>query len=173
MVQRLTPRYTFDEATTEAFHENPQLVLPQLAATLHMNILEDVAKMVDAHNEQFLPTAFEKFFGTRISSMQAQAAEQQEVYAPYPKLKEVPKDEQRAIAQAIARKHPKSSRAERIRLFAEAVYAVNGWEMPWKKAQGPVPEGRPAPTGYVPISPAAGGPPPAPTSDNPFENLLD
>lgn len=171
MVRQLAPRYEFTPETVEAFQEAPEKVLPQLAATLHTNIIEDVARMIDAANQQILPRILDGHFSKRDQAATLREKERELVHTPYPKLKEADPAVVRAMAQSIAKAHPTSKPADRIRMLAERVYGAEGWEMPWKSG-GPAPTpAAPRPSGYTPAAPHATGSAGAPRpADNPFSD---
>jgi hypothetical protein len=172
VVRQLTPRYEFAPETIEAFQEAPEKVLPQLAAQVHANIIEDVARMIDAANQQILPKILEGHFSQRDQAAVMRERERELVHVPYPKLREADPDVVRSIAKGIAKAHPTSKPADRVRMLAEKVYAAEGWEMPWKGTPAaPVAPVAARPNGYTPVAPGAGGAggPPRP-ADNPFSD---
>lgn len=169
MVRQLAPRYEFTPETLEAFQETPEKVLPQLAALVHTNIIEDVARMIDASNEKLLPRILQGHLSKHEQSLLLRQKEAELVHTPYPKLREADPATVQALARSIAKKHPKSAPVDRVRMLAEAVYGLEGWEMPWRAA---APVAAPArPNGYTPVAPGAGGAggPPRP-ADNPYSD---
>lgn len=165
MVRQLAPKYEFTPETREAFEDNPAGVMSQLAATVHVNIIEDVARMIDAANAQLLPQILQSHFSKQEQVSLIRQKEVELVHTPYPKLREADPATVQALAKSIAKKHPASAPADRVRMLAEAVYGLEGWEMPWK---GAAPAAPPKPSGYTPVAPGAGGGSPPRPADNPF-----
>lgn len=155
----LVDHYKFSEDDALALQTEPEKVLPQMAARLHMEVLDNVMQ----HVYQALPTVIES---TTQGSVREQKA-QEEFYGAWPELREHGAQVLQ-MGQMYRQMNPKATPQEAIQRIGELTMVALGL----KRAEAP---GAQAPeTPAAPFRPAAPGRVSAPPSPkNKWEAVMD
>lgn len=152
--------YKFDDAMARQALTEPEVVLPQLAARLHVNLVQEFATQM----QRVLPTLVEREVQRRTASMEAK----NEFFRRYPKLNNpawygVITESLQMASQLHAGKPREVIMQEGAALSA---YRIRG-----QAPRAPAAPGRPQP--FVPANPGGGGMqvPTNPTGVNPWDQF--
>lgn len=137
--------YNFDDETARRALTEPETVLPNLAARLHVNLVQEFAQQI----HRVVPMLVERETQRRMAVMEAK----NEFFRQYPKLNRP--EWSSIVADSIgmaARLHEGKTRQEVMREGA----ALAAYRIRSMAPRPPAAQGRPAP--FVPASPGSGGP---------------
>lgn len=157
---QLEQGYQLSEEEAQAFEENPTKALPSLMAKAHLKLAFQMTQMVDQMMQQMLVPVIQHQIGQADVRREAQAMANEQIFKPFPRLREVPADMMGSIVNMVKATSPATlSGADKLARVAKIAYEANGWEFP---AAGASPAPAPAAArGLPPISPPATGSLPA------------
>ena len=163
LVNQLTnDAYAMTEDEARDFNEDPAKALPQLAAKLHAEVLEQTVQGIMS----FIPGVVQSV----IANTSTQSKNESAFFDAWPQLKGH-EGAVGQIAQVYRQMNPDKPMAEMIKEVG--AHAMISLKLPLEgRADAPAAEIPPAPP---PPAPPGGGPAPTPTrkSDNPFDTLVD
>lgn len=155
--------YRMDDTMARRLISEPEAVLPEIAARVHVNIMGDLGRRVG----ELLPTMVDALVQQRLGAHSAEL----EFFGQYPQLN---RPEFRPIvAQSLAfvrQSNPEMDRATLMREGAMlSAYRIKGMR---RQAAPPVPPTRAPVNPYVPVAPGGGAPVPMrPQDDNVWAQL--
>lgn len=156
----LTKQYAFSEEEVLSLQTEPEKVLPQMAARLHMEVLDNVMQ----HVYQALPNVIQSHTQSSLREQKAQ----EEFFGAWPELRGA---EQQVLqmGQMFRQMNPKATPQEAIQRIGEITMAALGK----KRATAPAAETFPEPP-PAPFRPAAPGRVASPLpGKNKWEALMD
>lgn len=164
LTSQLVEYYKFDEATAAQLQSEPELVLPKLAAQMHVAMMKGMVNMMT----QFVP----QIVATHTQRATREESSKNMFFAAYPDLKGY----ERQILEVGAmfrRMNPTASPEEAVQRIGETVRAALGLT---KAAVTTTPPAPPVRAPGSTFRPAGGGLPAGPnqiTPDNPFTKLAE
>lgn len=164
---RLEGRYAIPEGMVEKLADNPEEVLPTLLAGVHMDILENVSKLVDTQLARRVPTMVE----THQVEAQTAAKNEDAFFTAWPKLNNAKgKAEVEKIGAVYRQLYPDASAEDFVQnVGPQAMMALKIPLVEDTPAPAPTPP-PPAPLGAHGSAPISA---PAPASPNEFTVLAD
>lgn len=146
--QELQQYYKFDEATAMQLHTEPELVLPQLAANLHMNVMDAVMAT--------LPQRVMQMIQQHTESARVESEAENTFFTAWPELR----DQKAAVLQVgkmFRAANPNAPADEAVKKIGEIVMASLGRTRAVVQQQTPPP---PTQQPFVPASGSGAGAPP-------------
>lgn len=162
--QMLEKQYEVPEAQRDEVNTNPSVLLPKLAARLHLEVLEAATQGLAAVIPQIVAQVIER----RNASEQ----NERDFYTVWPQLKrENPQHHQtvQTLLGTIISMNPRISKADAIKQAGASALVALG--IPYDQPSAPA--APPQPPTFSAASPGAGGmgTPGAPANENPFSKL--
>ena len=171
----LTQGYALSPELAQRYEESPSEVLPELAASVHMNVLRQTAVMMHHAIQNVVTRMIDDRLQQRTHKEQAVTFMEQRVFSRYDKMRGVPPAVLKTAGEVVRAQLPAGSSLDvSIDALARAIYGMYGWPMPGVPSS--VQQSQPGATPYSPVQPG-GMRPPAPNgldlTANPFLGLLD
>jgi hypothetical protein len=169
-IEGLEKHYAFDEETSAKLLTEPEVVLPQLAARLHMEVTEHVMRSVMSAMPQWMDN---------MNQGRTREADAQSMFETInPDLKDPSyKNAILQMGMAYRQMNPNAPAEEAVKVIGNMVRSALGLAAP-QSAPGMVvvPQAAPAPAAPAPFTPVRGGggaAVPVQTSNNPWASMAE
>lgn len=158
-IEALAARYAFDEETADRLMTEPDKVLPQLAARLHMDVAEAVLRSVMLA----LPQWIDAHMGMKGRESEAERI----FFEANPDLRDAKyRDAILMMGQTFRSMNPSAPAEEAVKVIGAMVRAAFGLQQPQRQMPS-------APAPFTPVRGGGGTAAPAPKQVNPWAELAE